>query len=112
MGKPLPLVINGNIPNDQGEIKTFNFDSKSLTMIDEVYNCALNWLNKMLNELNYPQLDESAGYTIAIIQVDKGVLSAFYEKDEFLNAFFETFYIFRDYKLTNNVNCVEDIYEP
>lgn len=112
IGKPLPLVITGNIHNDKGQIKTFNFDSRSLTVIDDVYNCALNWLHQMQSELKYPQIDESTSCTIAVIQVDKGVLSAFYDKDEFLNAFFETFDIFRDYKLTNSVSCAENIYEP
>ena len=94
IGKPLFLVISDNSQPDKGEIKTFNFDSRNLRLIDDVYNRGLSWLNQMPGELDYPQLDEIADCTIAVIVVNKGVLSAFYSKDDFLNAFFEAFDLF------------------
>ena len=106
VGQPLPLVRIGNTQYDQGQIKTFDFDSRNLILIDDAYNCAMSWLDKMQCELKEPQFDESAGCTIAVIQVNKGILSAFYEKEEFLNAFFETFDLFKTYELTKNVSDV------
>ena len=38
----------------------------------------------MQGELKYPQVDESAGCTIAIIQVNQGILCNLYDKDSFL----------------------------
>ena len=112
VGQPLPLVRSGKSQYDRGQIKSFNFDSRNLLLIDEVSNCAMNWLNKMQRELKEPQFDESAGCTIAVIQVNQGILSAFYEKEEFLNAFFETFDLFNTYEVKKSMSNLEDFSEP
>ena len=91
LGKPLPLIRTGHSQYDQGQLKTFSFDSRNFNLIDDVHNRAMTWLNKMQAELKYPQLDESAGAIPAVIVVNRGALSAFYEKDDFSKAFFETF---------------------
>ncbi|MBD0346428.1 MAG: hypothetical protein ICV63_16705 [Coleofasciculus sp. Co-bin14] len=84
LGKPLSLVSLGDSQCDKGQLKTFNFDSRQLLLIDDVYNRAMSWLNKMQREFKYPQIDESRGCIPAVIIVKKGVLSAFYGKDDFL----------------------------
>lgn len=91
LGKPLPLIRIGHSQYDKAQLKTFSFDSRNPNLIDDVYNRAMSWLNQMQHELKYPQLDESAGTIPAVIVVNKGALSAFYENDDFSKAFFETF---------------------
>jgi hypothetical protein len=91
LGKPLSLARTGHSQYDKGQLKTFSFDSRNPNLIDDVYNRALAWLNKMQAELKYPQIDESAGAIPAVIVVNKGALSALYEKDDFSKAFLETF---------------------
>jgi hypothetical protein len=83
LGKPLPVVSVGDSQDDKGQLKTFSFDSRNLNLIDDVYNRAMSWLNKMRRELKYPQLDESVGCTPAVIVVNKGALCAFYGKENF-----------------------------
>jgi hypothetical protein len=91
LGKPLSLVRIGHSQSDKAQLKTFSFDSRNPNLIDNAYNRAMAWLNKMQAGLKYPQLDESAGPVPAVIVVNKGALSAFCEKDDFSKAFFETF---------------------
>jgi hypothetical protein len=84
LGKPLPLVRIGHSQYDKGQLKIFSFDSRNLNLIDDVYNRAMSWLNQMQRELKYPQLDESAGCRPAVIQVNRGVLSIFCGKEDYL----------------------------
>lgn len=42
IGKPLFLVVSDNSQPDKGQIKTFNFDSRNLRLIDDVYNRSLS----------------------------------------------------------------------
>lgn len=95
LGEPLPLIkIDENL-NDKGKLKTFDFNSRNLLLIDDAYNRATAWLNKMQAELNYLQLDENTSVTPAVIVVNKGALSAFYEKNDFFKVYFETFNVLR-----------------
>jgi hypothetical protein len=87
LGEQLSLVSIGNSQDDKGQLKTFSFDSRNLHLIDDVYNRAMSWLNKMQCELRYPQLDESAGCIPAVIVVNQGALCAFSGKEDFLKAF-------------------------
>ena len=84
LGKPLPLVTINHSQYDNGQLKTFSFDSRNLKLIDDVYNRAMAWLNQMQCELKYPQLDESAGCRPVIIQINRGVLSTLCEKENYL----------------------------
>lgn len=87
IGKPLTLVKIGNSQSDQGQIKTLKIDSQNLDLVDDIYNRSTSWLKKMRRELKYPHLDESADCTPAIIVVKNGILSAFYQKDDYLKMF-------------------------
>lgn len=82
LGQPLPLVITSDSQYDKGQIKIFKFDSRNLQLIDDVYIRAMSWLNKMHRELKYSYLDETKGCIAAVIQVNQGVLSAFYSRKE------------------------------
>ena len=84
IGKPLPLVIVGDSNCDKDQLKRFRFDSRNLQLIDDVYSRAMSWLNKMQSELKYPYLDESKGCIATVIQVEQGVLSGYYRKDDYL----------------------------
>ncbi|WP_155897944.1 hypothetical protein [Allocoleopsis franciscana] len=61
-------------------------DRRNLDLVDDIYKRAINWLTKMPDELKYPQLNETADCKPMIIIVKQGVLSALYEKDNFLKA--------------------------
>jgi len=87
LGQPLTLVNIGNSPSDKGQIKTLKIDSRNLDLVDDIYNRSMSWLEKMRRELKYAHLDESADCTPAIVVVDKGILSAFYWKDDYLKMF-------------------------
>ena len=84
IGKPLPLVIIGDSNYDEGQLKMFRFDSRNFRLIDDVYSRAMSWLNKMQSEVKYPYLDESKGCIATVIQVEQGVLSGYYRKDDYL----------------------------
>jgi len=84
LGKPLPLIRTAYSQHDKGQLKTFSFDSRNPRLIDDVYNRALSWLNQMQRGLKHPQLDESASCTPAVIQVNRGVLSSFCGKEDYL----------------------------
>jgi hypothetical protein len=84
LGKPLPLSKTDGSQHDQGKLKTLKIDSRNLDLVDDIYTRAKNWLTKMPGELKYPQLDETADCQPMIIVVKQGVLSALYEKDDFL----------------------------
>ena len=83
-GKPLSLVKIGTSKCDRGQLKTLKIDSRNIELVDDIYNRSMSWLKKMQRELKYPQLDESAGCTPMVIVVNKGLLSACYEKDDYL----------------------------
>lgn len=91
IGKPLSLIKIGNSQYDQGQLKTFSFDSRNLALVDDVYNRSISWIKNLQRELKYPQLDESVGCTPAVIVVNQGILSAFYGREDFLKAYFEAF---------------------
>lgn len=84
IGKPLPLSKTDGSQHDQGQLKSLTIDRRNLDLIDDIYNRAIKWLTKMPGELKYPQLDETADCKPMIIIVKQGVLSAIYEKDNFL----------------------------
>ncbi|HEY9726994.1 MAG TPA: hypothetical protein V6D50_11155 [Chroococcales cyanobacterium] len=84
LGKPLSLVRSGHSQSDKGQLKTFSFDSRNPKLLDDVYNRAIAWLNKMQAGLKYPQLDESAGCRPVVIQINRGVLSTLCEKKDYL----------------------------
>ncbi len=84
LGKPLPLFRTGDSEYDIGQLKIFNVDSRNILLIDDVYKHAMSWLKKTRRKCQYPQIDESLRCTAAIIQVNQGILSAFYGKDDYL----------------------------
>jgi hypothetical protein len=86
LGKPLPLVQLGDSHHDRGQLKTFKFDSRNLLLVDDVYKRAMIWLDGMQCNLKYPHIDESKSCKPMIIKVTKGILSAYYSKEDFAVA--------------------------
>lgn len=82
LGKPLPLVRSGDSRYDKGQLKTFKIEPGNFLLMDDVYKRAVSWIYKIERELKYPHLSESVSCTVAVIQVNQGVLSALYEKDD------------------------------
>lgn len=86
LGKALSLSKTDGSQHDQGQLKSLKIDRRNLNLVDDIYTRAMNWLTKMQRELKYPQLNETADCKPMIIIVNQGVLSALYEKDNFLKA--------------------------
>ncbi len=67
---------------DSAVLKTFKIDLGNFLLMDDAYKRAVSWIYKIERELKYPHLSESVSCTVAVIQVNQGVLSALYEKDD------------------------------